>query len=219
MYDKVLIQRVCDLTCSKEEVVRNQTTIKYDKDNPFRKYYSISTIKGALEKFMSKEWDDQTLAHWACIYCWILCGGFDYRNIKEDLNTFEKFCRDVIAWALDGLSFFNSWTEEMKDIPELIQLFENYDKIWQTRNDWKAIYAMIGPFAEENEEQYVLLVNDKTKEYIIIYSDHLKNGFEDEHFRFVSRDNYISLVEQLKNDGYTMLSCSEEHYYTEIEDL
>ena len=35
MYDKELIQRVCNLTCLKEEVVRNQTTIKYDTEHPF----------------------------------------------------------------------------------------------------------------------------------------------------------------------------------------
>jgi hypothetical protein len=49
MYDKELIQRVCNLTCLKEEVVRNQTTIKYDTEHPFKKYYSLSTIKGAIE--------------------------------------------------------------------------------------------------------------------------------------------------------------------------
>ena len=30
MFDKDLIERVCNLTCSKEDVCRDQTTIKYD---------------------------------------------------------------------------------------------------------------------------------------------------------------------------------------------
>ena len=48
-----------------------------------------------------------------------------------------------------------------------------------------------------------------------MYSDHSENGYEDEHFHFVE---YVALVEQLKKDGYTVLSCSEEYYYMEIND-
>lgn len=39
MYDKDLIQRICDLTCTSNDVIINQTTIKYDTEHPFRKYY------------------------------------------------------------------------------------------------------------------------------------------------------------------------------------
>ena len=217
MYDKELIQRVCNLTCLKEELVRNQTTIKYDTEHPFKKYYSLSTIKGAIEKYISNEWDDQTLAHWACIYCWILSGGFG-DNLTDDLNSFETFFKNFITWDLDGLSFFSAEDEEPNDMQESIALFEHYDHIWQTRNEWEVVYAMIGPFAKENEDQYALLVNNTKKEYMIMYSDHLKNGYEDERFHFVSQDEYVALVEQLKKDGYTMLSCSEKYYYMEIND-
>ena len=219
MYDKELLQKVCDLTCSKEDVLRNQATIKYDSDQPFKKYYSLSAITGALKKYIFGEWDDKTLAHWACIYCWILLGGCDYKNIKEDLNTFEAFFRDFITWDLDGLSFFSSEDTESKDIYDCIRLYESYDHIWQTRNEWKAVYAMIGPHAKENGDQYVALINDTSKEYMIIYSDHLKSGFEDEHFKFVTQEEYISLIEKLKNSGYQILSCSEEYYYMEINNL
>mgnify|MGYP003302153781 CR=1 FL=1 len=108
--------------------------------------------------------------------------------------------------------------EEPNDMQESIALFEHYDHIWQTRNEWEVVYAMIGPFAEENEDQYALLVNNTKKEYMIMHSDHLENGYEDEHFHFVSQDEYVALVEQLKKDGYTVLSCSEEYYYMEIND-
>ena len=60
MYDRELIQKVCALKCSKEEVVRNQTTIKYDTAHPFKTYYNVSTITGAINKYISNEWDDQT---------------------------------------------------------------------------------------------------------------------------------------------------------------
>ena len=215
MYDKDLIQRVCNLTCSKEDVVRSQTTIAYDKLQPFRKYYNVEAIKGAMEKFTSDEWDDQTLAHWACTYCWILSGGLG-DNVKEDLDTFEGFFRDVVTWDLDGLSFFSAEDDESTDMHECIKLFEYYDHVWQTRKQWRAVYAMIGPFAEENGDQYVALINDTTKEYMIIYSDHLENGFQDEYFKFVTQEEHILLIEQLKNSGYQILSCSEEDYYMNI---
>ena len=221
MYDKDLIQRVCDLTCSKDDVVRNQTTIKYDVFHPFKKYYSITTIKGAMKKYVSNEWDDRTLAHWACTYCWILLGGCDYDNITEDLNSFERFLRDVITWDLDGLSFFDKEYDEdsIKCIRDTIQLFENYDHIWQTREEWRTAYAMIGPYDEHNGEQWVVIVNDFKREYMIMNTDHLKNGYEDECFKFVTDVEFMTLVERLKNGGYNILSCAEEYYYAEINDL
>ena len=213
MYDKELIQKVCELTCSKEDVVRNQTTIKYNTENPFKTYYNVSTITGAFKKYIANEWDDQTLAHWACIYSWVLSGGF--KNVKENLDSFERFFRDVTIWDLDGFSFYSAEDTDV-DMRECIKLYEDYDHVWQTRRQWRAVYAMVGPFAEENGEQYVVLINDTTKEYMIIFSDHLENGFEDDRFKFVTQEEFISLIEQLKTSEYKILSCSEESYYEDI---
>ena len=221
MYDKELTQKVCNLTCTKKDVVRDQTKIKYDNEHPFRKYYSAQAMKCAIEKFLSNEWDDQMLSHWACIYCWILLGGCDYANITADLNTFERFLRDVITWDLDGLSFFDIeyFDDYIERMHNTKQFYEDFDHIWQTRDEWKAVYAMIGPNAEENGEQYVTLVNDTTKEYMLIFSDHIENGFEGEHFRFITQDAFIAYIEQLKGENYKILHCAEEYYYMELEDM
>lgn len=218
MYDKELIQKVCDLTCTKADVARESTTIKYDTEHPFRKYYSFATIKGAIEKYLSNAWDDRTLTGWACKYCWILSGGFE-DNIIDDLNSFERFFSDFLTWDLDGLSFFSAEYQEENEIEEVLARFAHYDHIWQTRTEWEVVYAMIGPCAEVNEDQYALLVNKTRKEYMIMYSDHLENGYEDAYIHFVSQDAYIALVEQLKADGYTMLPRSEEYYYMTINNL
>lgn len=221
MYEKELIQRVCDLTWTENDISRKIDTIKYDPVHPFRKYYSFKSIEGAIEKFLANEWSDRTLAHWACIYCWILCGGCK-RHITEDLNSFERFFRDVVTWDLDGLSFFSVEEEEddlEKEMHDLIMLFKNYDHIWQTRDQWRAVYAIVGPCQEFNGEQYVVLINDTSKEYMIRFSDHLENGFEDKYFRFVPESALMELVEQLKNDGYSILSCSEQCYYRDIKDI
>ena len=50
-------------------------------------------------------------------------------------------------------------------------------------------------------------------------TDHLENGFEDERFKFVIEVDFIELIERLKNSGYNILSCAEESYYEEINDL
>ncbi len=220
MYDKDLIQRVCELTCAYNDVIINPTTIKYDTEHPFKKYYSFNSIKGAIEKFISNEWDDRALAHWACIYCWILSGGCN-KDIIEDLNSFESFLRDVITWDLDGLSFFDAGCLDngIRDLNKTIQLFKDYDHIWQTRDEWKVVYAMIGPYDEHNGEQWVALVNDVKKEYMIMNTDHLENGYEDECFKFVTAGGFIELIERIKNDCYNILSCAEEYYYEEINDL
>ena len=214
MNNNELIRKICDLTCVKKEVLINQTTVKYDVDNPFAKYYSLSTIKGAIEKYLSKEWDDQTLAHWACLYCWILSGGFKDK-VKENLNSFEQFIKNCITWELDGLSFFDSEGEEQGELQEWVELFENYDHIWQTRKDWKAVYTE-GPYAKENGDQYVLLINEKTKEYMIAGSDYLDNGYEDGYFKFVSPKEHLAIVKRLKNEGYSILKCVEDYYYEEM---
>ena len=223
MYDKELIERICKLTCSKEDVCRNQTTINFDSEYPFRKYYDVNIIIKAINKYISKEWDDQTLAGWCCIYNWILCGGFS-NDVKEDLNPLEQYLFDDLSWGLDGLSFFDEETyfEESKDeIYEIIESYKKWDHIWQTRDSWKGIYAPIGMFDLTNGNQYVLLVNETLKEYMILFSEgHLSNNYkhQNDYLRYTSRNKFIKLEKHLKKNGYTMLGCSERFYYDDAND-
>lgn len=220
MYNNDLIQRVCELTLTKDDVARNVSKLKYDTVHPFEKYYNLPTIKGAIEKFITNEWDDKTLSHWACMYSWILSGGFD-KDITENLNSFEHFLRDVIIYDLDGISFFNAEyiEEDLKSMYESIKLFENYDHIWKSRDSWRAVYAMVGQYDEYNEEQWVVLINDSKREYMIMHTDHIENGYEDERFVFVTNVKFMELIERLGREGYDMLSCAEEYYYDEIKTL
>lgn len=215
--DYSLIKRVCDLSCTEEDVIRPQTTIKYDNEYPFKKYYSVKTIIGAINKYLTNEWSDRMLAHWACVYCWVLCGGFD-KNLKEELNSFEQFLVDVLTWDLDGLSFFDESTieEGRQGLECRINFYKDLDHIWKTREKWRCIYAMVGECAEFNGDQYVVLVNDATREYMIVYSDHLKNGYKDKYFKYVSEEALIESVAELEKKQYQLLSASEESFYSEI---
>ncbi len=219
MIDYELIKKVCNLTCSKEDVDRDQTTVKYDTEYPFKKNYSIETIIGAFNKYINHEWDDKTLACWACIYCWILEGGAN-DALKENINSLEEFLKNVITWDLDGLSFFGDSLLEDKsiDLAKWMQQYKNLDHVWNTRENWKGTYATITFYAEDNGEQYVVLINDVSKEYIIIFSDHLENKYEDENFKFVSDEEFIDLIEKLKENNYKILSYSEKSYYSDISD-
>ena len=222
MYDKDLIERVCNLTCSKEDVCRNQTIIDYDYEYPFEKYYDVNIIIGAINQYITKEWDDQTLARWCCIYNWILWGGFS-NNLKEDLNPLEKYLFEDLSWSLDGLSFFdaeNYFEESEDEIYEIIEYFTNWDHVWQTRDSWKGVYATIGEYDMINGNQYVLLINDNLKEYMILFSEHLSNNYkhQNEYLRYTTKNKFVKLVEKLKEE-YKIISCSEKCYYSDLYDL
>ena len=221
MYDKELIEKVCNLTCSKEEVCRDQTTINYDVDHPFEKYFDVNIIIGALNKYISKEWDETTLAHWFCIYDYIICGGFS-DDLKEDYNPLERFITEVISWDLDGLSFFDEEAyldDGINTIYGWIEWYKNIDHIWKTRDSWHGVYAAIGEYDSENRQQYVLLINDKLKKYMIIFSDFLRNNYKHQngYLRYTTKNKFAKLEEKLSKD-YKNLSCDEDSFKEELEE-
>lgn len=218
MFDKELIDKVCNLNCVKKDVNRNQTTIKYDIEYPFEKYYDLNTIINAINKYIKKEWDDKTLSSWFCIYNWILCGGFD-DNLKENFTDVEDFLVETISWDLDGMSFFDDWVIESEGIQYLydcIEEFKSLDHIWKTRNEWNGYYSPIGESGTLNENQYVLFINEIKKEYIIIHSDHLENGKNYDNIKFVTENEFDGLVNQLKYNNYKLISYSEKWYYCDL---
>ena len=98
-----------------------------------------------------------------------------------------------------------------------LQDFEKYEHIWQTRNEWRVIYAP-SLHAEENDDQYAVIINDKTKEYMIAHSYHLENGYQDEYFTFVTQKEQLEIIEKLKKDSYKIIPYAEEYYYMEINE-
>lgn len=108
MFNKNLFESICNLTCEKEDFnfnPANRRKVKYDLEDPFIKYYSYDSIVKAFNKYINKEWDDKTLAHWFCVYCWILNGGFSSKT-KSSLNLVEELITFIISDYLDGMSFF-----------------------------------------------------------------------------------------------------------------
>ena len=218
MFDEELIERICNLTCSDEDVFKDNTLIKYDVDYPFKKYYNANTIINAIKKYASHEWSDKKLAHWACIYFWILAGGND-QNLKEDLNSFEEFYAQCIIESLDSLSFFESTDLEKSEIQEWleynIEYYTDLNHIWETREKWQIYYYLTNEFVCFDDEDdcksaYTILVNNETKEFAILYADCFCDFLEEKTFTCLEKNKIYDLVEELKRKEYQELSCSTE---------
>lgn len=210
-----IINRYCNLNPSDDDLSLPQDEIKYDSECAFEKYYNIDTIIGAFKKFVSKEWSKEKLASWICKYNYIINGGFDLIS-NENFTSLKQFIIDTMSWSLDGLSFIDKYDyEEKNGIEYYIDELINFDHILKTIDNWTAYYAAVGNRDEDDEEQYVILVNNIEKEYIIVFSMFLKNGYKDEYFKFVSENELYNFVDTLKNKKYKLLPYSEEFFYEE----
>jgi len=219
MYDKELIDKICNLTCKPEEIDIDQTSIKYDSVDSFNKYYNVNTIINAIDKYINKEWNDKTLANWCCLYDWIIEGGCKI-SANKNLNELEYFIKELISWDLDGLSFFDEEYLE-DDFMFDKDYFINLDYILKNNNDWKGIYAPIGEYDEMNNNQYALLFNDKLKEYIIIFSNgFLYNNYkhQNDYLRFTTKNRFVNKLNDLKDKNYKLIECDEKEFYDDLYD-
>ncbi|MBQ3041986.1 MAG: hypothetical protein IJD47_02195 [Clostridia bacterium] len=218
MYDRAFIERICNLTCSREEIICDSSKLLYDTEYPFKKYYNMQIVLDAINKYLTKQWDDRMLSHWFCAYLWTLCGGFS-KSLQEALTPIEQFYKETVCWDFDGMSFFDddSLTDDPNFLSKTIQLFKNLDYIWQTRSEWKLVYSDVGELTKTNEDFYVALINDSKKQYMIVYDCYFHFGTPNEFFQFVEDDKFISLIEQLKADGYQILCNAEQFYYEDIQ--
>lgn len=219
MYNKELIDKICNLTCTFDEINIPQDSIKYDTIEPFKKYYSIDIILKAIEKYENKEWSDHHFAHWCCLYDWIICGGFKDNIIEDKNNTIREFIKSTISWDLDGLSFFDEKSYFDEDDEYGVDgwkiQFKNLDYILNKVGNLYVFYGPVYEYDLDNAAQYVVLVNDLDKTFIIIYSDFFENGYEEDKIKYVDKKTHKKMVEDLLNNGYQLISYSEEFYFDE----
>ena len=220
MYDIDFIQRIFHLSCTERDLLVPHSKICYDIDHPFEKYYRLSQIKRAIRNYLEGVWSDKMLASWANQYLWILLGGCDYDNVREDLDSLGLYLRDIIAYALDGLAFFDEDVADdvQAELCEMLTEFESLDYCYRTKEMWRVVYSPIGKYALANGTQYALLINDEKKEYMIVSSNELINGYEDEHFSYIFPSEFIALYKKLGEDGYRLYPIAEEYFLLEIEE-
>lgn len=132
----------------------------------------------------------------------------------------EDFFKDVLTWDLDGLAFFSDDFSEnpIQDISEKIDLYKDFNHLWQTINDWKGFCAPIGEYDEVNDQLYVVLINETLKEYMIIFTDRFDVESDDKYFKNVSKEEFINVVDELKNKNYKILPNAEDWFYSDLSD-
>ena len=168
------------------------------------------------------------LRNWACVYSWILSCGFD-DNLKENLTPLENFLKEFIVYDLDGVSFFeeyyyqNEGENPKKVVEGWKEIYEIIDHILQTSSDWKGCSAFFEIEDEVDEDEYdendedefedsfsnsyIMLVNNKLKEYAILYhhSCGIKYLLNSCHFHLISKDEFMETIKNLNDKQYTVL--------------
>lgn len=57
---------------------------------------------------------------------------------------------------------------------EIMKGLKNLGHVWDTRDDWKCFYSMIGKDAKTNKDYDVVFINEKNKEYLIVCTGFLR---------------------------------------------
>ena len=222
MFNKKLFESICNLTCEMEDFSfnpANRRKVKYDLEDPFIKYYSYDSIVKAFNKYINKEWDDKTLAHWFCVYDWILNGGFSSKT-KSSLNLVEELITFIISDYLDGMSFFEEEyylnNEDNTPIENYIKEFKFCDELWQQRKEFKAYYFMVRDVYLYSK--FIVLVNDSKKQYMIIKEDYYSRKYNDGNLYWMKKGEFEKLIKRLENEKYEIINYDEDDSYEYLKD-
>ena len=214
MYDKKLFEKICNVTCSFEELepfVIDINKKEFDLDNPFEKYYDLQTILLAIHRYEKGEVSDRYLAYWMNAYNWIIMGGFKIETENNSI-TFKEWLEWEICDWLDSLSFFDE-TKEWFKLDKYKKAFTVLSKVYCNIKGWNSV------FSEEegsyNEDDVVVLAyNDKTKEFVKIYGQ-LDYYCLDVEFPKIECNELENQMKELKEKGYQQLkygAWEEENY-------
>ncbi len=225
MYDKKLYQKVCDVTCTDQELTAlsvDLSTTKVDADHLFQKYYSLATITKAINKYLNGEISDKYLADWMNAYNWIISSGNDYEK-DNDKYTLEEYVQYEISNTLDILSFFNE--DDFKDInyevPEFCKTaqaylknclgrFQYYDLIYQNLNNLVVYYQIIHEKKHDDELEF-LCVNEKEKTYLF-FDVNIYSAGDQIDGQQLTEAKFNTQIQTLKAAGYTVIAQSYEEY-------
>lgn len=217
MANKEYIKRICDLTCSRKDVEIPLKDIEYDLDNPFKKYYNVEIIISAIAKYVNKEWTGKMLSYWATTYNSVLNGGFN-DNVNTNLTSLETYLVKYLSMDLDVLLIIDHKQnkEAIKEyIYDTITYYYNIDHIFKTINEWQGFYGIIGNYNIPNLNQFVVLINETQKEYIIMFSDISIDASKFSALKYLSKQEFIDLIAKMEANNYNILPCSEYAFYIE----
>ena len=216
MITKELIETVVCANCLKEEMSQVLNFLQNRKNyegleflkNSFEKYYNLARIINTIRKYENKEIDDRCLAHWMCVYNWIIMAD-EWANVPIEEITFKTWVVWEISGWLDSLSFFDD-SDDFYNLEEYKKTFEVLDKIYNNLEGWNRVFAHTDEWGDNDDDVVVLTFNDKTKEFVRIGSqlDYLNNKVA---FERVELDELKRRVDALKKLDYKELEYGVWH--------
>ena len=217
MYYNDFYKRILDLSCTDEDLKGKIDDIQYDVDNAFDKYYDISIICKAIDKFLDYQWLDSTFSSWAYHYMYIILQ--DSLNEKTD-NTLKEVIQDYITDLLDSLTFFSydyfNKENNPQDLKEYKELFINLDIVYNSLSSWTGYCTKCN---EHSDNYSLLLVNHTTQQYIILSFCFDEDNCKDENVKNVDIKEHLNILIDLQKQGYKLLHFDEKWYYMDIDEV
>ena len=171
-----LLKKICAMECSFEELEKFNIeidNIEFDNIDSFSKYYDLSLIISAIEKYKNGGVNDLYLSHWANTYNWIIMAS-NWNN-KSNFE-FKTLIQNQISYILDSLSFFNEREKDFYDLDSYIDSFKFYDSILNDSSDYKVYFREYGGKFHNKNEVYVVAVNDIKMNYIKFSREYLRES-------------------------------------------
>lgn len=212
--DFEFIKRICNLTCTDLDLLKNVKFIKYDYDHPFEKYYSLEIITKAYNKLIDKSWSIEKFTYWIVFYYHIINGGF-YEELVENFITLENFVINYLTYLFDGFSFICSY-EEIKDWEILYTNIKNLDHILKTISSWRCVCTLKNEKNKLRFTSYFMLINDNLKEYIVFIGDiSFSCAINNDLIKSVDANSFVEQFNTLVANNYRLLSLEEEYLLCE----
>lgn len=212
-----LINKVCTLSCTKEDLVLDYSSIKNlklkDSKCSFIKYYNLNTILDAFNKCINKEWNIETLVSWCAIYTGIIEGEFLVTS-KIEFKGVERLIYDLITTELDIFpGMYADETGYLDETPDILNKLKFYDSLWQQRKDLKA-FTIERDLDPNAISVLTLLINENTKEYMTVSS--IEDIIFDESIHRININELKQLILKLEKDKYKLVNYNENMYYKYI---
>lgn len=220
------IKRICNLTCTENDLLKNEHFIKYDYDHPFDKYYNLNIIINAFNKYKDINDEYRLLENWSNIYGLILSNGC-LSIAKQDYSVLKKNIVNSIYYLLNGVSsdcfITREYAEYNFDYKKTLLSFKNLNHVLETLEERNLIY-LCQKDEDYIEEIFGILINNKRKECLIIYNydEDLINGYEDKQIiKIASKEDYINTLNLYKENNYSFLHFDEEclKYVNEFKNI
>lgn len=195
-----LIEKVCSINITLEELKEFfNSNIEFTGDF-FDKYYSLDLITNVINKFSNNEITNVYFKHWIKAYLEIV-NCIDIENVND-----EKIIEMFVKYEIIGILLTISNIDEISEfkLKEFIKGLNNLDSILESINNWNGYFT---PTKEQDfgEDQYILLVNEKEKKYVVFFAYVLDNKSTYKKINRIDNDSFDNKINELEKNEYQNL--------------